>query len=391
MYRKAAIVGIGQTEFSTNSGRSEWMLALEAILAALRDAGIASGEVDGVVRYSYDNVSPAMLTRTLGIRDLRWYGEIPFGGIAQCGVVAQAAAAIAAGIAETVVVWRALNERSGVRYGRAERNIAASGDLVQAVGDRAPGGEFCGPYGLLVPGQAMALWAQRYCYEVGISAETLSEAMCALAVQQRVYANNNPIAMFRDRKLDRDDYMAGRMISTPLRLFDFCLESDGAAAMVLTTAEKARALRSDPVYVLASHQGLVAHSEPSRVYPTELTRFGGPGNVTKLYEDARLKPADISCALFYDATSFAAMMNLETYGLTPWGSAWRHLLEHGIGPRSPLPVNTHGGHLSEGYIHGMNHLTEAVRQLRGTSSNQIPGVEFVLVGNNAASSAILGR
>lgn len=391
MHRKVAIVGIGQTEFSTSSGRSEWKLALEAILAALADAGVPPRDVDGLVRYSYDNVSPAMLARTLGTRDLRWYGEIPFGGIAQCGVVAQAAAAIASGISETVVVWRALNERSGVRYGRAERNIAASGDVVQAAGDRAPGGQFCGPYGLLVPGQAMALWAQRYCHEVGIAAETLSEAMCALAVQQRAYANNNPAAMFRDRKLDRDGYMAARMISTPLRLFDYCLESDGAAAMVLTTAEKARALRPDPVYVLAAHQGMTAHSEPSRVYPPELTRFGGHGNIAKLYEDARVAPPDVSCAMFYDATSFAAMMNLETYGFVPSGMAWQHMLEHGIGPGSRVPVNTHGGHLSEGYIHGMNHLTEAVRQLRGTSANQIPGAEVVLVGNNAASSAILGR
>jgi acetyl-CoA acetyltransferase len=391
MHRKAAIVGIGQTEFSTNSGRSEWTLALEAILAACRDAGIAPCEIDGLVRYSYDNVNPAMLARTLGVRDLRWYGELPFGGIAQSGVVAQAAAAIAAGIAETVIVWRALNERSGVRYGRAERNIAAAGELVEAAGDRAPGGQFCGPYGLLVPGQAMALWAQRYCFEVGIDTGTLSEAMCRLAVQQRAYANANPAAMFRDRRLDRAGYMAGRMISTPLRLFDYCLESDGAAAMVLTSAETARALRPDPVYVLAAHQGMVAHAEPSRVYPESLTRFGGEGNIAKLYADARVAPAEIDCAMFYDATSFAAMVNLETYGFVPQGTAWRHMIEEGIGPDSRLPVNTHGGHLSEGYIHGMNHLTEAVRQLRGTAANQVPGATVALIGNNAASSAILGR
>jgi acetyl-CoA acetyltransferase len=181
------------------------------------------------------------------------------------------------------------------------------------------------------------------------------------------------------------------MISTPLRLFDHCLESDGAAAMVLTGAAKARSLRPDPVYVLAAHQGLTAHSEPSRLYPPQLTRFGGPGNVQKLFADARVSPADVSCAMFYDATTISAMLNLETYGFAAPGAAWRHMLEHGIGPASPLPVNTHGGHLSEGYIHGMNHLTEAVRQLRGTSANQVPGAEFVLVGNNASSSVILGR
>src|SRR5690606_30853874 len=134
LQRKAAIVGIGQTEFSRDSGRSEWQLAQEAILAALADAGLEARDVDGLIRYSYDNVTPAMVVRGLGMVDVRWFSDIPFGGTAQCGVIAQAAAAIHAGIASTVVIWRALNERSGVRYGRAERHIAAQGELVAAAG-----------------------------------------------------------------------------------------------------------------------------------------------------------------------------------------------------------------------------------------------------------------
>lgn len=210
-------------------------------------------------------------------------------------------------------------------------------------------------------------------------------------MQQRRYANSNPVAMMRDRVLDEDTYWRSRMISSPLRLYDYCLETDGAAAMVITSAERARALRDDPVYILAAQQGLYAYSEPSRVYADDLLEFAAPGNIEKLYADARVGPGDVSLACFYDATSFAAMMNLETYGFTGRGGAWRHMMEHGIGPGSPLPVNPHGGHLSEGYIHGMNHLTEAVRQLRGTAANQIEGAEIVLVGNNASSSAILGR
>src|SRR3954453_23089549 len=211
MRKQSAIVGIGQTEFSKESGRTEWELALEAILAALDDAGLEPPDVDGIVRYAYDNVTQAMLVRALGIVDLRWYGEIPFGGIAQCGVVAQAAAAIVSGIATTFVVYRALNERSGVRYARAERNIPAVGNVVHASGDRSPSGQFSGPYGLHVPGQVMALWARRYAYEAGIGPE-LTDALGALAIQQRRYANTNPIAMMRDRALDHDGYMAGRMI-----------------------------------------------------------------------------------------------------------------------------------------------------------------------------------
>ena len=389
--RKAAVVGIGQTEFSKKSGRSEWELALEAILAALEDAGLQARDVDGFIRYAYDSVSPAMLVRALGIPDLRWYGEIPFGGTAQCGVVAQAAAAVASGVAQTVVLYRALNERSGVRYGRAERNIAAAGDTVYAVGDRSPAGQFSGPYGLFVPGQVMSLWAQRYAHEAGLSSDELSDALSVVALQQRRFANANPRAMMRNRPLDKESYFAGRMISTPLRLFDYCLESDGAAAMVITGAERARALRPDPVFILAAQQSLYSHSEPITVYAEDLTRLAGPGNIDKLYRDAGVGPKDLSVAMFYDATSFSALTGFEIYGLCGQGQAWRYVQEQGMGLDSPLPVNTHGGHLSEGYIHGMNHLTEAVRQLRGTAANQVKDAEVALVGCHGASSAIFAR
>jgi acetyl-CoA acetyltransferase len=392
MYRKAAVVGIGQTDFSKNSGRTEWELAIEAVLAALADAGVEPAAVDGVVRYSYDSVTQAMLVRALGIKDLRWYGEIPFGGIAQCGVVAQAAAAIAAGIAQTVVVYRALNERSGVRYGRAERNIpAGGGDVVFAATDRSPAGQFSGPYGLYVPGQVMSLWAQRYAYEAGLTLDQLSDALSVIAVQQRRFANTNPNAMMRDRRLEKDDYLAGRIISTPLRLFDYCLETDGAAAMVITSADRAKALRSDPVYILAAHQSLYPNSEPITVYAADLTHFSGGGNIDKLYRDARISPKDVSVAEFYDATSYSALTGFETYGFAGHCEGWRYLMENGMGLDSPLPVNTHGGHLSEGYIHGLNHLTEAVRQLRGTASNQAKNAEIALVGCHGSSSAIFAR
>jgi acetyl-CoA acetyltransferase len=392
MRKATAIVGIGQTDFSTHSGRSEWQLALEAIIAALDDAGLERSEIDGIVRYSYDNVSQPMLVRALGIKDLRWYGDCPLGGVALCGVIAQAAAAIVAGIASTVVVYRALNERSGVRYGRAERHIADQGEILYAAGDRTPSGQFAGPYGLHVPGQCMAMWAQRYIYESGMpDADTLTRTLAAIAIQQRAYANNNPNAMMRDRKLDVETYLAGRMISSPLRLYDYCLESDGAAALVLTSAERARTLRSDPVYILAAQQSLSPHSEPITVYAKSLTRFGGPGNVEKLFADAGVTRDDISFAELYDATSFSVVTGLETYGFAAPGQAWRRILEEGLGLDAPLPVNTHGGHLSEAYIHGMNHLTEAVRQLRGTAANQVADAEVALVGANGASSAILAR
>ena len=389
--KQTAIVGIGQTEISKASGRTEWELALEAIQAALADAGIDASEIDGVVRYGYDNVTPAMLTRTLPIQDLRWYGEIPFGGTAQCGVVAQACAAIVSGIATTVLIYRSLNERSGVRYGRAERNIAAEGNVVRAAGLKAPAGQFCGPYGLLVPGQCMAMWAQRYAYEHGIDTDQLSLSLGAVAVQQRKYANSNPLAMMRDRPLDMDAYLSSRMISSPLRLFDYCLESDGAAAMVITKADKARALRGDPVYVLSAQQSLYAYSESTMVYTQSLTEMAKPDNIEKLYRDAGVSSSNVSVAQFYDATSMGPLAALEEYGFCKKGEAWKYVSDVGFGLDSRLPFNTHGGHLSEGYLHGFNHLTEAVRQLRGTAANQVRSAEVALIGCNGQSSAIFAR
>lgn len=392
MYRSAAIVGIGQTDISSFSGRSEWELALEAILAALADAGLEAREVDGIVRYAYDSVTEPMLTRSLGIANLRWYGEIGYGGIATCATVAQAAAAIAAGQASVVVVFRALNERSGVRFGRAERHVPLSPEGVsRAVGLKSPGGAFTAPYGLLAPGQAMALQAHRYQYQNGLSDEDLTRALGAIAVQQRAYAQSNPNAAMRGKPMTLEDYRAARMIATPLRLFDYCLESDGAAALVLVDAERARALREDPVYVLSASQSMMPYAEPVPTYVPDITRLGPAETTRRLFAEARIAPRDLAAACLYDAFTILVLLSLEAYGLAPEGQGWRYLLEQGTGPDSPLPVNMHGGHLSEGYLHGMNHFTEAVRQLRGTAANQVTRDGPILVGAMMMSQAILGR
>jgi acetyl-CoA acetyltransferase len=390
MYRKAAIVGIGQTEFSRASNRSELQLALEAILAALRDAGIKPSEVDGICRFDYDNVTHPMLIRNLGIKDLQWYSDAPLGGIANSAVIAHAAAAIASGICQTVIVFRALNERSGVRYGRAEHRFKTDGDLVEAAGDKTPAGQFAGPYGLHAPGQVHALWCRRYMYEAGLTQEDLTQTLGTVAITQRQYANNNPRAIMKDRQLTWDEYRNARIIAAPLRLYDYCLETDGAVAVILTTAERAKSLNNVPVYVKSAHQCLYPHSEPLMVY-APLVGFPAPQNISKLYTDAGVTPKDIDVALFYDATAQAIPTSLETYQFAERNKGWRHILEHGIGRDSPIPVNTHGGLLSEGYVHGLNHINEGVRQLRGTAANQIPNVENVLLGCAGWSSAILGR
>jgi acetyl-CoA acetyltransferase len=392
VYRKAAIVGIGQSEFSRKSRYSAWELALQAVLAALADAGVDAAEIDGLIRYDAPNelVTQGLLVRSLGIRELRWFSNAPYGGEATGAVISHAAAAIAAGQASVVIAYRSLSQSTSGRMGRADERYGTQ-EQVFASGDRTPGGEFSAPYGLLSPGQVFALWASRYKYEHAISDADFAKALGTLAIQQRQYAHANPSAIMKGRELTWDEYNAARIINWPLRLFDLCIENDGACAVVLVGAERARALRNDPVYVLSATQSLSPLSEPIATYKRDLTEFVVPAACERLYADAHVTSADVDVAELYDATSFMALKSLETWGFTRRGEAWKHLIEHGTGLDSRLPINTHGGHLSEAYIHGMNGVTEAVRQLRGTAANQVKAAEIAVVAAPFGSATILGR
>jgi acetyl-CoA acetyltransferase len=411
--RTAAIVGIGQTAYAKALPPAAWELAMEAVLAACADAGVDVAEVDGMCRFTapFETVTEAQLVRGLGIRELAWFTQAPHGGEALGAVVMHAAAAVSAGLANTVVVYRALSQSKGGRFGRADSRGPSGGQP----SDGKPGGgqhsgsgqdgagddivvpeqdnlSFAWPYGLMSPGQLFALWARRYAAVHKLGDEDLTRALGAIAVTQRRYANNNPNAMMRDRTMSWDDYQAARMISEPLRLFDLCLENDGACAFVVTTADRARALRPDPVWVLSATQTISPYREPMGIYPSgELLELFPPAAAERLFARAGVSRADIDVAEFYDATSYMPLRSLESYGFVPDGQAWRYVTEQGTGPGSPLPVNTHGGHLSEAYLHGMNGILEAVRQLRGTAVNQVPNAEVALVAAPAGSATILAR
>jgi len=402
--REVAIVGIGQTAYAKALPGTAWELAIEAILAALADAGIDPKDVDGLCRFAppFETVSEPQLVRALGIGELTFFAESPLGGEALGAVIAHAAAAVKAGLASTVVVYRALSQSKGGRFGRADSR--GPGGTGTGTGTGGPDSDahvvvaeednrsFAWPYGLLSPGQLFALWARRYAIVNRLTDEDLTQALGAIAITQRRYANNNPNAMMRDRKMDADDYRNARMISEPLRLFDLCLENDGACAYVVTGAETARALRDDPVYLLSATQTISPYREPMGIYVAgELLELFTPATAERLFADAGVGRGDIDVAEFYDATSYMPLRSLESYGFVPDGQAWRYVTETGTGPDSPLPVNTHGGHLSEAYLHGMNGVLEAVRQLRGTASSQVAGPEIALVGAPAGSAMILAR
>ena len=374
----AAIVGIGHTEFSKDIGRPERTVALEAITAALNDAGVAPSEVDGLVKFSLENTMEVEICRNLGIPNLRFFGDVAYGGGAGCGAVGHAAMAIATGVAETVVVWRARNRGSGGRPWASRQSNRVGGEFAWFL-----------PWGLSRPVDQIAMLTRRHMIEHG----TTQEHLGAVATAFREHAQRNPNAMMR-KPMTMDDYLSARWVSEPLRLFDCCLESDGALALVMTTPERARSLKQPAVLVRAASQGIgpdhlvMANyftanpmETPARFAAADLWRLGGMG------------PDEIDCAQFYDAFSPLVVISLEEYGFTKPGEGGPFAAEGNLRLGGALPSNTSGGSLSEAYVHGMNLVLEGVRQIRGTSTSQVDDCETVLVtsGNGVPTSSLILR
>lgn len=371
---RCAIVGIGSTEYSRDSGRSDLSLATQAALEACADAGVATEEIDGIVRCDMDLVSHTDLIESLGLADLAYWGEVGPGGTAPCAMIGQAVGAILSGQATTVLAFRSLNGRSGARFGLARNQVAGA-----PAGGGGTYDEYFHPYGLLTPGQIFALIAQRHMIRYGTADTDLAQ----IALACRARANANPGAQMRDRKLTMDDYLDARMISEPLRLFDFCLETDGACAVIVTSVERARDLRQPPVLIRAVAQGSVAHPQPGIQFPVllrdDITTLPAQAVANRLYQRAGVGPADIDVAQLYDCFTITVLLQLEDFGFCAKGEGGRFAASGAIDIDGSLPINTGGGHLSEGYIHGMNHIVEGVKQMRGQSSSQVPGAEVCLV------------
>ncbi|GAA2454407.1 lipid-transfer protein [Actinomadura vinacea] len=369
---RCAIVGIGATEFSKDSGRSELSLATEAAKAALADAGLTPADVDGLVKCDHDLVSINALADSLGA-ELSYWSEVGPGGVAPCAMVGQAVAAIVSGQASTVVVYRSLNGRSGRRFGRT----AASG--TERVGGKGTYDEYFLPHGLQTAGQFFAMIARRHMIENGLT----EEALAHVAVTCRERANANPAAQMHSRKLTVDDCLSARPISSPLRLFDFCLETDGACAVVVTSAARAADCRKPPALIRAVAQAGGPRVQPGMMWPAVLrenvTTMPSRAAAETLYRRAGLGPEDVDVAQLYDCFTITLLLQLEDYGFCPPGEGGPFAMSGALGLDGAIPVNTSGGHLSEGYIHGMNHIVEGVRQIRGESTNQVAGAEVSLV------------
>ena len=360
---KAAIAGIGETDYSKKSGRTELALACAAILTALNDAGLDVDDVDGIVRFEMDAIDDVALTQHLGFKNLRFMSETGYGGAGANAAVYHAAAAVASGMANTVICYRALNERSGVRYGQA---AAWMRDIVGGFA------AFQMPWGLLTPAQAFALFARRHMIAFG----TTSEQFGAVSVTSRRHATLNPRAMMR-KPITIEDHQASRMITDPLRLLDCCIESDGACAIVITSAERARDLRQPPVLIAGGAQASGPKAQ-GIVFRERLEAAEAVHAATDLYNAAGLGPEDVDAVMIYDHFSPFVIFSLEAFGFCKPGEGGAFVAEGRTRIGEELPVNTHGGSLSEAYIHGLNHIVEAARQIRGQSTAQVDGAEVVL-------------
>jgi acetyl-CoA acetyltransferase len=365
---KVAVVGVGETAYYKHgrAPQSEFALALQAILRACEDAGLDPRQVDGFASYSNDRNDPSRLAAALGLPELR-FSNMQWGGGGGGGsaAVGNAAAAVAAGYADCVVVFRALAQGQFQRFGAAPPGGTVSGEAALTF-----------PYGLISPAQRFAMRVMRFMHDHGVR----QEAQRAIALASYHHAQANPRAVMHGRPLTPEAYDASRFIVEPFRLFDCCMENDGAAALVLVSAERARDLRQPPAYLLGVAQGSeyrnAARGHNAPTYATSSFTTVAP----HLWEMAGLGPKDVSVVQSYENFTGGVLMSLVEHGFFAPEEANDFLtVENLIAPRGRLPLNTSGGNLAECYMHGLELQIEAVRQLRSQSTSQVPGARVGLV------------
>jgi acetyl-CoA acetyltransferase len=360
---RAVVEGVGETDYTRRSGRGIVALAMAAVLAACRDAGLDPRAIDGVLTYPY-SVRAEDLVANLGLRELPYSATIAMGGASAVSALRHASRAVTGGEARHVVVVQARNASSGGRIGQRPSQV--------------PGQHFRRqlehPYGFNTPAQYYALICRRYMHRFGLTREQLG----AVALSARRHANLNPRAQMHDRRLSLEDYLGGRLIADPFTLFDCSLETDGACAILVTTAERAAPR--------PRHAGFRAGAEARPQTPDDLTnrpdllRIGLEAAAARTWEQAGAGPADMAAAMVYDCFTFEVLHQLEAAGFAKEGTAGEWVAGGAIDLGGPLPVNTHGGLLSEGHLAGLNHVIEAVRQLRGEcGTRQVPGCDLVAV------------
>jgi acetyl-CoA acetyltransferase len=384
---KTAIAGIGATPLARHgrSGKTAFRLAVEAVLAACDDAGLPVTDIDGLVTYAVETTDPYSLAQTLGIPQLNFADRSNGGGEGLAATVHHAAMAINAGVASAVVAYRSLSGRLiAVGASRPAPGPADNGYFRRS---------FLEPFGLWVPAQFYAIQARRHMIDFG----TTSRQFGAYAINANANAQRNPRAIHYGRPITIEDHQASRMVADPYRLYDCTQEADGACAVIITSAERARDLRQAPAYLLAGAEGA---GKADQLY--NQARHQGRWNsagleevAATLYQRAGLGPAGIDVAQIFETFTGQGVMALEDLGFCQRGEGGPFVESGAIGwPDGEIPINTAGGGLAEGYIHGFNNLVEGVRQIRGTSTSQVEGAETCLVTSAPSampSSALILR
>jgi len=382
---RTAIAGVGCTEFSRQAGRTELQLACEAVSAAVEDAGLSPADVDGLVSYTVDPVEETELVRSVGFEEIAWSSRVPYGGGGSMGVLSHAAGAIVSGIADVVVAYRAIRARSGAtRFGGAK---TAPSPTSGHSGTTAM--QWATPMGSLTPASWMALNATRYMHEFGVTSEDFGRAV----VQLRAYAETNPAAWGYERPMTLADHQASRWIVEPcIHLYDCCQETDGSVALVITSAERAADLARVPVRIgAASAAGLFEQEIATDHYRPDLSIMEGSiALAERLFDRGGFSRDEIDAAMVYDAFSPILLMQLEGLGFCGFGEAKDFVGDGNLAFDGALPCNTNGGLIGEGYIHGLNLVLEAVRQLRGDAVNQVDDPRTILV-SSSRTGAILTR
>jgi acetyl-CoA acetyltransferase len=357
-----AIVGIGRTEFTRRSGRSTRAMAADACRAALADAGLTPADVDGMSTYQVnDSAPPWEVSWALGQDELAWSNSMYGGGNLVADQIATAAAVIEAGLCRAVLVYRSLNGRSGHRFGTIEGPMQVDGEM-----------QFYAPAGFLVPPQWFAMWARRHQHVHGTTSEDLGH----IAITERAHAVPNPHALRRE-PMTMDDYLAGRWIAEPFRVYDCTSEVDGAVAILIAGEDVAAGTAKPPVWLVGSANsqsgaGWYAWDDPTEMY----ARTVGP----KIWAKTGYVPTDIDVACMYDCFTYTVMATMEGYGFCEKGGVGSFFAEGRATYGGDVVVNPHGGLLSEGYIHGLNHHYEATLQLRGDADvRQVPDARLALV------------
>ena len=374
---KVAIVGIGETTYYKRGGSpvSEFVLACEAILKAAADAGIDVHDIDGFASYSNDRNDPVRVASALGIREIAFSNMFWGGGGGGCaGVIGNAAAGLVAGYAKYVVAYRSLAQGQFGRFGQSRATGPVSGPMA-----------YVAPYGVMSPAQQIAFRTQRFMHEHGVNQDPLA----AISLASYAHAQRNPRAVMYGRPLTRLDYDESRWIVEPFHLFDCCQENDGAAAVILTTAERARDLQQKPAYIMAAAQGsdsrfsLGAHNAPD--YPS--ANFKSVAR--RLFEMSGISAKDVDVVQIYENFTGGTMMSLVEHGFCEPDEVQEFCTEANMTwPNGRLPLNTSGGNLAECYMHGLELVNEAVRQVRGTSTSQVDGAEIALVAGGPVTAPV---